>query len=1094
MLTNWSYNRSMVTGLQNTRWFLKVCRQSLCKGAAMLAAVFLFAQTGAAYANPAGGVVSAGSAAISSAGDTLTVTQNSARAVIDWQSFNIDANETTNFVQPSASAMALNRIGGQDPSRIMGALNANGKIYLVNPNGLIFGQDAKVNVGSLLATTANIRNDDFMAGNMNFSQPGRAEAFISNAGEITARDAGLVGLVAPSVLNSGTITARLGRVHLASGDTLTMDMYGDSLINVAVTNDTASHLVSNGGIIAADGGTVALTAAAGREVANGIVSSSGVVQANSVGQHNGKITLYAEGVNAVTGNAASGKGQKQGASAVLVGGTLSAAGADAGETGGSITVTADNVGISPAAVIAASGRAGGGDVKIGGDYLGGGDTPAAQSVHVSAGAKIYNDAIDAGDGGRTIVWSDGDTYFYGDVFARGGWNGGDGGFLETSGHAYLDARGNVDLTAPAGGKGTYFLDPDNIAIYGNVDPAYVSTGGGIDLASSLKLWLDPTARDSVTLTYSTDGLSGRSVSGSIGTNTLTLSGALSATSLAPGARIRIGATGTATTADDMGADTYTVAGVSGSTITTVESLTASYSSDALYRGLASNWADSSGNGNDASASGAAMPLWIGGGLNGHDVLRFDGSSDIMTVADSSTLDGTAGLTIIATNTPETLDGSTAEALLSKRNGVGVQQAYSLFYYSGNKLNVDVDSNNNRFATSQTYGNGVTNLFGLVYDGTLTSSQRVKLYNQGALINTASESSASIPDYSSPLVLGSMNVGDGRYLGALYSDITIYDKALSADARTLLEQYQSGKWGVALLPPGSGATEAAQAMASTARGDATDGYSLFTAGYLERLSQTADISLQAGSDITLDLKGGTLALNDGRSLSLTAGNDIKAVSAGTITTSNAGISMTAGGALDLSGVTLAASNGAVNLSSAGAMTLGGISAKTVTAQTTGASSNLSIAPGATVSAGGSGDAVTLASAHDFINNGGLSAASGRWLVYSGDPASDTLNGLSADFRRFSCAYGGSCPALGAGNGLIYRTSQAPADLPPALTTAIVAAAHQATLRAAASDHTPLGSAQPIIEITEPLAQLLGLGLDQRFIFTLAPFADRPQGRD
>jgi filamentous hemagglutinin family protein len=1005
----------------NSSVILKLCSRFLARGAGLLAAVFLLSATGAAYANPAGGTVSAGSAGISAAGDTLTVTQTSNRAVIDWRSFDINENETTNFVQPSSAAMTLNRIGGQDPSRIMGTLTANGKIYLVNPNGLIFGKNANVNVGSLLATTANIGTLNFMKGAMKFNHAGKAEASIVNSGLITAKEAGLVGLVAPSVINDGVITARLGRVNLASGDTLTLDMYGDNLVNIALQDETAVHLVKNGGIIAADGGTVAMTAAAGRSVANGAVSNTGVIQANAVAEKDGKIILYAEGSNAVKNNVAADKGKKSGGSTVLVSGSLSAMGLKDGETGGSITVTGDNVGVASDAVISASGRAGGGTVKIGGDYLGGGDTPAAKNVYVAAGATVYNDAVDTGDGGRTTVWSDGDTYFYGNIYARGGWEGGNGGFAETSGHDYLDAQGYVDLTAPDGGKGVYLLDPDNIAIYGNVDPSYVSTDGSINLASSLVLWLDPANRASVTLTYSADGLSGRSVTGTAGGNTLTLSGAVSSSALAAGARIRIGASGVVSTADTLGADTYTVASVSGTTITTVESLTDNYSSAALYRGLASSWADQSGQGNNAVSSGSAMPLWVGNALNDTDVLKFDGDDDIMTVADSSTLDGTTGLTLLTTNTPLTLDNSTAEAILSKRTDVGTQQSYSLFYYTGNKLNVDLDGNNNRFTTSGAFGNGVTNMFSLVYNGTLTAAQRVNLYNQGVLVKTAAESSAAIPDYASPLVLGSMHVTDGRNLGALYSDVIVYRSALGDTARTLMEQYQSAKWGVALSPAGSGATEAAKAMASTARGDAADGYSVFTTDYLERLSRTADISLQAGSNITLDLQGDNLSLNTGRSLSLTAGNDITAVSGGAVTTTDGNIVMTAGGALDVSKISLTANNGAATLQSGGAMALGDISANSVLAQTTGSGADIAIADGATVSGLDAGTAVTLVSAGDFDNGGALSAVNGRWLVYSGDPADDAPGGLAADFRRYSCAYGGSCPALGAGNGLLYRVT-------------------------------------------------------------------------
>jgi len=988
----------------------------LKKYLAVSVCAFALTQVGTAYANPEGGTVASGSASITSSGNTLTVTQSSNRAVIDWKSFNIGTGETTNFVQPTSSSMTLNRIGAQDPSQILGTLSSNGKIYLVNPNGFIFGKGSTVNVGGILATTADIKNADFMHGRMKFNTAGSATGSIINNGTITAKDAGLVGFVAPQVENNGVITARLGRVSLAAGDTLTMDMYGDNLVSLAVAHETAQHIVGNSGLIAADGGTIALTAAAGRKVADGVISNSGILRATSVGTQNGKIVLYAEGSNAVAGNIAADKGKKSGTSKVLSSGTIDVTGNDSGETGGDVTVTADSVALSSNTVISASGINGGGTVRVGGDYLGTGDTPTASNVYVAAGATIFNDAVDTGNGGKTTIWSDGETYFYGNVYGRGGWNGGDGGFVETSGHGYLDAQGYVDLTAPAGNKGLYFLDPTDITIYGNVDPTFVSTDGSINLASSLVLWLDSNDRNAITLTYDNTGLGGATASGILGSKTITTSASI-ASSLTPGARIRIGSSGAITTATTLGADTYTVASVSGTTITTVEALTANYSTATVYRGLASAWTDKSGAGNNATASGTAMPLWVGNALNGADVLRFDGNSDMMTVADSNSLDATNGLSIFTTNTAYGLDAVNPTPILSKRVSPDNNQSYSLFYYSGNQLAVDIDSTNNRFYSPTVYANGTTNIIGVVYDGTQTAGSRVNLYNSGALTSTNNESSASIPNYASNLYIGAMDPTRGSYENGAFSDVMIYRSALNATARTLLDQYQSAKWNVALNAPGTGATEAAKATSAT-------GYSVFTTSYLARLSQTADISLQASHDITLDLKGDTLNFaTAGRSLTLTAGNQISAVSTGNITTNNGNITMTAGAGLDIGKLNLNAGTGNITLSSAGAMTVGALTAKNILAKTTTSTANLAIAAGKTLTATGTGDALILSAGQNFVNNSGstaLKATNGRWLVYSGNPSADTTGGLSSDFRRYTCTYGGTCPTLATtGNGLLYR---------------------------------------------------------------------------
>ena len=219
-------------------------------------------------ANPTGGSVSAGQATISSSGQTVTIQQSSSKAVLNWASFNIAPGELTQFQQPSSSPIALNRINDVNPSSIEGSLTANGNVILVNPNGVVFGKNSQVNVAGLIATTANISDNDFMNNAAPvFNQPGNPNAQVINQGTITAAQAGLVGLVAPNVENSGTITAKLGKVQMASGDSFTLDLAGDGVTQIGVSNAVLHQLVSNGGIVKADGGTVQLSAAAARSAA-----------------------------------------------------------------------------------------------------------------------------------------------------------------------------------------------------------------------------------------------------------------------------------------------------------------------------------------------------------------------------------------------------------------------------------------------------------------------------------------------------------------------------------------------------------------------------------------------------------------------------------------------------------------------------------------------------------------------------------------------------------------------------------------------------------------------------------------------------------
>ena len=203
-----------------------------------------------AYANPEGGVVVSGAATFSSAGDKLDIHQTTNRALIDWRSFNIAPTEHTEFHQPSSNAVAVNRILDVNPSTIAGQLTANGNIVLINPNGMMFSNTAVVDVNGIVATTANISNADFAAGSMDFNIAGNPDAQIINSGLITAKDAGLVGLVAPQVENNGVIVAKLGRIQLASADVATLDFYGDGLLKVAVADSNLKkQFVKNAGTL-----------------------------------------------------------------------------------------------------------------------------------------------------------------------------------------------------------------------------------------------------------------------------------------------------------------------------------------------------------------------------------------------------------------------------------------------------------------------------------------------------------------------------------------------------------------------------------------------------------------------------------------------------------------------------------------------------------------------------------------------------------------------------------------------------------------------------------------------------------------------------
>lgn len=410
-----------------------------------------------AYALPTDGAVAAGGASITNGAGGVTITQTTQNVSINWQTFNIGRGEAVNFAQPNSSAIALNRVLGADPSNIQGSLNANGNVFLINPNGVLFGPSAAVNVGGLVASTLSLSDSDFMAGNYNFA--GTGDGSVVNQGAINA-DGGYVALLGANVSNQGIIQANLGSVALAAGEAITLDVAGDGLLNVAVNRGALNALAQNGGLIQADGGKVVMTAQSAGNLVQSVVNNTGVIRAQSIENRNGTIMLM--------GDMQSGT--------LNIGGTLDVSGVDAGETGGSVTATAHHVGLV-GTQINASGDAGGGSVLLGGGYQGKNAAVAnASATYMSADSSIKADAITAGDGGTAVLWSDDSTRAYGSIRARGGAEAGNGGLVETSG-GWLDVSAiKVDTSAAHGLFGMWLLDPADITISSAATSGATETG------------------------------------------------------------------------------------------------------------------------------------------------------------------------------------------------------------------------------------------------------------------------------------------------------------------------------------------------------------------------------------------------------------------------------------------------------------------------------------------------------------------------------------------------------------------------------------------------------------------------------------------
>ncbi len=448
-------------------------------------AVAGIALTSPVAAAPSGLTVGSGQVTVSNPNaQTTLIQQSTGKAILNWNSFSVGSAETVRFQQPNALSVALNRVTGSQPSSIFGHLVSNGQVFLLNPNGILFGRNSAVNVAGLVATTSGIKDSDFLAGNYNFNIASpNANAGVVNYGSITAADGGSVVLSGNYVQNDGLIQARLGKVVLAGTTTFAVDFAGDNLLSFAVTGpvnqvpvdqngNPVIALVSNTGSIMAEGGKVTLTARAAKGILDSVINTTGMIEANTASMINGTVVLDA------------------GDGGVTVGGGVSVTGLNPGETGGTIKVLGGAVAIAAGAMINASGDSGGGNIAIGGEFHGAGPDANAWTTNVQQGATIRADAVTYGNGGNVAVWADGYTAFNGSISAQGGALGGNGGFVETSGKQFLSVgTGMVNTLAPHGVVGNWLLDPMNITV--------VASGGANSLAQESSFTSDAGQSDTI---------------------------------------------------------------------------------------------------------------------------------------------------------------------------------------------------------------------------------------------------------------------------------------------------------------------------------------------------------------------------------------------------------------------------------------------------------------------------------------------------------------------------------------------------------------------------------------------------------------------
>jgi filamentous hemagglutinin family protein len=1054
-----------------------------------------------AFALPQGGTVAAGAATISTPSATsMRIDQTTDRAILDWTRFNIAAHESVRFQQPSASAIALNRVSGQEPSAIFGSLSANGQIFLLNPSGILFGSSSRVDVGALTASTLTMTNQDFLNRQYRFTQdPSAANAAVVNQGVITAGPGGYVALLGAAAHNEGVIQAQLGSIVLASGKAVTLDLRGDGLIQFVITDAVSGSVngpdghpvasyVSNTGTLQADGGMVMLQAKAAAGLVLSVVNQEGVVRATSLVDHGGVIMLVAEGDTSIVWNK----------------GTLDVSAGETNATPGYIAISGALAGQSGTILARGAERAAGGHVDI----------TSTQQTELFAGSVIDVSGTGHADGGSVRVWSDKNTSGASGamILARGGDSGGNGGFVEVSGKERLGFAGSVDASAPLGKGGMWLLDPNNITIQAagvetNVtasptftstdDTAIVTTGsiqtalnagtsvivttasagantqsGNITVASSIS----KTAGGDATLTLSannditvnaavaissttgklhvvlaadSDGsgagaivlTSGSSITSNGGN--ITLGGGTNPGGLVNGLLPATGATGNATNIAGISSGAILNAGggniwlmgtgyagaaggdvginFTGGTLQTSGSGTITLTGNGGGTGGNNNWGVAlSGTTVQTSGSGAINVTGTGGSV-GSGAINYG-----VLVTSASSIQSTGNGDIIVWGRGGNTTSGVKNSGIFVANGSNIQALgtgmISLTGYSGNN-GVGVSDQNQGLDLQGLVAGGGSPMFLTGTGGNSYGNFNFGIRVRGTISNIGAGTISMVgAGGGNPASLGTANLGLGLSRGTISAvDGTITITGTGGN---------SGGGDNIGLETSSGSGFGLNRIITTGSGNiiltgiaGPGGTGMLTAPFNSNVVQTTG----TGS-ITL--------ITD--SISLGVVNTINSATALTLrpytSGTSIGVGTAAGGGLNISDTMFGEMAwGSTNYltvgdSTAGALTLntGYSFAKPVTFLS-GSASDITIGGQLTSSSTGAGTpsmaAVVLAAGRNFINTAGASAisdASGRWLIYSTNPAADTQNGLTSNFTQYSSTYGVT-PVTGSSNGFLYRVN-------------------------------------------------------------------------
>jgi filamentous hemagglutinin family protein len=403
----------------------------------------------AALAGPTGGQVTTGVGSILQNGNNTAINQQSQNLTINWTDFSIGANETVRFNQPNSSAIALNRVLGQNASTILGNLSSDGQVFILNPNGVLFGKSAQVNVGSLVASSLNLSDADLQGGHYQFTGSSSSGAVV-NQGQLNAAPGGYVALLGPKVSNYGSIKATTGTVLLASGSKLTLRLDNGSLLSYSIDQGAVDALAENHDLIQANGGRVFMDARGADAVSKAVVNNTGIIEAQTVDNHGGVIRLLAD----------ANVGQ------VNVGGTLDASAPGTGD-GGQIETSAAHVKVADDARVTTAAAQG----KTGGWLVDPNDYTIAASGGDISGSTL---SAQLGSTSVTLASTNGATSGNGDIFVNDAvsWSANTTLTLNATRNIQINsnitASGNsAGLTLNYGSSGNYFVNGAKVTLSGS---------------------------------------------------------------------------------------------------------------------------------------------------------------------------------------------------------------------------------------------------------------------------------------------------------------------------------------------------------------------------------------------------------------------------------------------------------------------------------------------------------------------------------------------------------------------------------------------------------------------------------------------------